>query len=51
LVSVYGTAGFWGRFGFKEGIGGETLREKMVEYGEGAVWLEKKNDGLESQIK
>jgi GNAT superfamily N-acetyltransferase len=47
LVSMYGTAGFWGRFGFKGGIGDEKLREKMVEYGEGAVWLEKRNEGWE----
>jgi GNAT superfamily N-acetyltransferase len=45
LVSVYGTRGFWGRFGFAEIVGDEGMRVKMVEYGEDAVWLERRNEG------
>src|SRR5690606_24120821 len=48
LVSVYGTAGFWGRFGFgrvsleeEDGEDEERreLREKVRGYGPDAVWM------------
>ncbi|USP77818.1 hypothetical protein yc1106_05092 [Curvularia clavata] len=43
LVSVYGTSGFWGRFGFRQVDVEEKLREKVRGYGEEAVFLERKN--------
>ncbi|KAI9698499.1 MAG: hypothetical protein M1836_004080 [Candelina mexicana] len=43
LVAVYGTQGFWGRFGFGVGEGGEGLREKVRGYGDEAVFLEREN--------
>lgn len=39
LVSVYGTEGFWGRFGFEAVEVGEDLREKVKGYGDDAVFL------------
>jgi ribosomal protein S18 acetylase RimI-like enzyme len=42
LVSVYGTAVFWSRFGFKPlGDEEEGLRLKLVEYGDDAVYMER----------
>lgn len=46
LVSVYGTVGFWGKFGFKEPAEEEVnegLRRKVEGYGEGAKFLERRN--------
>ncbi|KAF2741135.1 hypothetical protein EJ04DRAFT_481535 [Polyplosphaeria fusca] len=43
LVSVYGTAAFWGRFGFRKGEVDEGLRKKLEGYGEDAVYLEREN--------
>ncbi|RYC58919.1 hypothetical protein CHU98_g7282 [Xylaria longipes] len=45
LVSVYGTAPFWARFGFRplDAID-HTLSEKMRGYGDDAVYLERRND-------
>lgn len=45
LISVYGTATFWGRFGFVSVEVGEELREKLANYGDDAVYLERKNEG------
>ncbi|KAL3456514.1 acyl-CoA N-acyltransferase [Aspergillus heterothallicus] len=45
LVSVYGTQGFWGRFGFKPvdmDVGDQGLRGKVEGYGGDAVYLERK---------
>ena len=43
LISVYGTAPFWGRFGFvPEPVDGE-LSEKLRKYGEGATYLVRQN--------
>ena len=43
LISVYGTASFWGRFGFvAEPIDG-VLAEKLRDYGEDAVYLSRQN--------
>jgi ribosomal protein S18 acetylase RimI-like enzyme len=41
LVSVYGTGGFWGRYGFKKVEIGERLRLKLEGYGKDAVYLER----------
>jgi ribosomal protein S18 acetylase RimI-like enzyme len=43
LVSVYNTASFWGRYKFvvPESIN-ETLKEKLVGYGDDATYLERK---------
>jgi GNAT superfamily N-acetyltransferase len=43
LVSVYGTAPFWGRFGFVPVKMNVALQTKLVEYGEDAMFLERKN--------
>lgn len=43
LVSVYGTEGFWARFGFKGLEVEEALREKLKGYGEDAVYLARVN--------
>ncbi|CAG8982558.1 hypothetical protein HYALB_00007274 [Hymenoscyphus albidus] len=43
LVSVYGTAPFWGRFGFKSDSIDATLTEKLRGYGDDAEYLERKN--------
>ena len=49
LISVYGTELFWGRFGFvKVGID-DVLREKLLEYGDDAVYLERKNEEYQRQ--
>ncbi|MFZ5779134.1 MAG: GNAT family N-acetyltransferase [Pseudomonadota bacterium] len=37
LISVYGTAGFWGRFGFA--AAGESMREKLLPYGANAIYM------------
>ncbi|KAK4183777.1 putative gcn5-related n-acetyltransferase [Podospora australis] len=44
LVSVYGTAKFWGRFGFApvEDVGA-ALKEKVRGYGEDAIFMERRN--------
>ncbi|OAL42964.1 hypothetical protein IQ07DRAFT_593483 [Pyrenochaeta sp. DS3sAY3a] len=42
LVSVYGTAAFWGRFGFKEPQAvGQVLEEKLASFGGEARYLER----------
>ncbi|KAI0486873.1 acyl-CoA N-acyltransferase [Xylaria cf. heliscus] len=45
LVSVYGTAPFWARYGFRppDAID-HTLSEKMSGYGDGAIYLERRNN-------
>ncbi|KAK4107604.1 hypothetical protein N656DRAFT_785091 [Canariomyces notabilis] len=44
LVSVYGTGPFWRRFGFEavEAVD-EALKEKLRNYGGGAVYMSRKN--------
>ena len=44
LVCVYGTAPFWGRFGFVPESVGEMLEKKLLEYGDDAVYLERQNE-------
>lgn len=39
LISVYGTTSFWERFGFRCVEDNETIRSKLREYGEEAVFL------------
>jgi GNAT superfamily N-acetyltransferase len=43
LVSVYGTAPFWKRFGFVASPVDEVLVEKLRGYGEDAAYLERQN--------
>jgi GNAT superfamily N-acetyltransferase len=43
LVSVYGTAPFWSRFDFEKVEIDEALQTKLLDYGEDAVFLERKN--------
>jgi ribosomal protein S18 acetylase RimI-like enzyme len=42
LVSVYGTAKFWAKYGFLP-VEDESLKVKLLDYGEDAVFLERKN--------
>ena len=44
LVSVYGTAPFWGHFGFFPVEIDETLKKKLLDYGDDAAYLECKNE-------
>ncbi|MEM9964490.1 MAG: GNAT family N-acetyltransferase, partial [Asticcacaulis sp.] len=37
LVSVYGTAGFWGRFGFEPVV--QDMTQKLAPYGDSAVYM------------
>ncbi|RAK82799.1 GNAT family N-acetyltransferase [Aspergillus fijiensis CBS 313.89] len=50
LVSVYGTEGFWGRFGFRVVEVGEELRGKVAGYGGEAVFLVRRNGGVEGFV-
>lgn len=43
LVSVYGTAVFWSRFGFKPIASDSTMETKLLDYGDDAVYLERAN--------
>lgn len=43
LVSVYGTAPFWGIFGFKKVETDDVLKAKLLAYGEDAVFLERRH--------
>jgi N-acetylglutamate synthase-like GNAT family acetyltransferase len=43
LVSVYGTAGFWSRFGFKVVDVGEVVAEKLRGYGNDATCVLRRN--------
>lgn len=51
LVSVYGTASFWGRFGFLPETVDENLRKKLAEYGEDAVYLERRNEEYHGEFE
>jgi ribosomal protein S18 acetylase RimI-like enzyme len=44
LVSVYGTGSFWCRFGFRDGEVDDALKEKLRNYGDGAVFMSRRND-------
>ncbi|KAI4283877.1 MAG: hypothetical protein L6R38_001838 [Xanthoria sp. 2 TBL-2021] len=43
LVSVYNTAPFWGLSGFVPATVDEGLEKKLLDYGEDAMYLERKN--------
>ncbi|KAI1143662.1 acyl-CoA N-acyltransferase [Hypoxylon sp. FL0543] len=47
LVSVYGTAPFWARYGFGPEPVGAALSEKLREYGADAVYLSRQNRRLD----
>lgn len=38
LISVYGTGGFWGRFGF-DVVAQDRMRDKLTPYGPDAVYM------------
>ena len=44
LISVYGTARFWGLFGFVQVEIDNDLQKKLLDYRDDAVYLERKND-------
>ncbi|KAI4118413.1 MAG: hypothetical protein LQ345_001526 [Seirophora villosa] len=44
IISVYGTATFWGRFGFMVEEIDEGLKMKVLDYGDDATYLERKNE-------
>lgn len=43
LLSVYGTAPFWERFGFLPVEIDEILKKKLLDYGDDAIYLEREN--------
>lgn len=43
LVSVYGTAPFWGRFGFELEPVDDVLKAKLKNYGDDAIYLSRRN--------
>ena len=43
LISVYGTASFWGRFDFVPVEVDDGLKEKLLDYGDDATYLERRN--------
>lgn len=43
LISVYGTAPFWARFGFKPEPVDDILKEKLKNYGDDATYLSRQN--------
>lgn len=43
LISVYGTTTFWSKFGFAPGKTDETMKKKLLEYGEEATYMERNN--------
>lgn len=43
LVSVYGTASFWGRFGFVPDKVDVALEKRLLEYRDDATYLERRN--------
>lgn len=47
LVSVYGTAPFWARFGFASENIDESVKKKLLDYGDDATYLERKNGDYE----
>jgi GNAT superfamily N-acetyltransferase len=49
LVSVYGTAPFWRRFGFEPEPVDAVLEEKLRGYGDDAVYMSRKNGNIASE--
>lgn len=50
LISVYGTAQFWGRFGFVPVQIDDVLEKKLLDYGDDATYLECKNEVSQRQV-
>ncbi|KAK4207533.1 hypothetical protein QBC37DRAFT_433327 [Rhypophila decipiens] len=48
IVSVYGTGPFWQRFGFQQEPVDDFLREKLIDYGDDAVYMVREN-GVEKR--
>ena len=44
LISVYGTQQFWSRFGFVTVQIDDVLAKKLLDYGDDATYLERKNE-------
>lgn len=49
LISVYGTEPFWSRFGFVPVQIDDVLENKLQDYGDDAVYLERKNEEYQRQ--
>lgn len=49
LISVYGTQHFWDRFGFVPVQIDGVLEKKLLDYGDDATYLERKNEGYQRQ--
>ena len=49
LISVYGTEPFWSRFGFVTVQIDDVLEKKLQDYGDDAVYLERKNEDYQRQ--
>ena len=44
LISVYGTQQFWSRFGFVPVHIDDVLEKKLLDYGDDAIYLERRNE-------
>ena len=49
LISVYGTEPFWSHFGFVAVQIDDVLEKKLQDYGDDAVYLERKNEVYQGQ--
>lgn len=51
LISVYGTQPFWSRFGFVPvPIQDHLMKKKLLEYGDNATYLERKNEVYQREV-
>ena len=51
LISVYGTEQFWSHFGFVPAQIGDVLKKKLLDYGDDATYLERKNEEYQRQVR
>lgn len=50
LISVYGTEQFWSHFGFVPVQIDDVLEKKLLDYGDDATYLERKNEEYQRQV-
>ena len=50
LISVYGTQHFWSRFGFVPVQIDDVLEKKLLDYGDDATYLERKNEEYQREV-
>lgn len=51
LISIYGTEQFWSRFGFVPVQIDDVLKKKLLDYGDDATYLERKNEEYQRQAR